>query len=117
MIRKLLISRKTILLFLGVALSAFLSLQVIHAESHKGDVQEQTDPKDDKTGSETTISLSQTIPNSASQINLGFDSYLLDEVTFSINNNEKPAVSELIKPRVHKAIRILLRKIVTPNAP
>lgn len=117
MIKKVLISQKRMHLIVGVLLSAFVCLQAIHAESNWEDAQELHDQTDSKTDSEASISLPQTIPNSASQINLGFDSYLLDEVTFQEENNQKTTPSELVTPRIHKAIRILLKRIVTPNAP
>ncbi|MEP5613639.1 MAG: hypothetical protein ABJP45_15415 [Cyclobacteriaceae bacterium] len=104
-------------LFFGIALSAFVLLQAMHMDAYEEDSQEQSDKTDSEAGSETSISLPQTIPNSASQINLGFDSYLLDEVTHSKETTEKSISSRLIVPRVHRAIQVLLRKIVSPNAP
>jgi len=117
MIKSLKISRQTMQLFFGIVLSAFVLLQAMHVDAYQEDSQEQSDKTDSETGSETSISLPQTIPNSASQINLGFDSYLLNEVTHGTEINEKSISSKLIVPRVHRAIQVLLRKIVSPNAP
>ncbi len=117
MIRKVLISHKRMQLVIGVLLSAFVFLQAIHTESNWDNRQEQQDQTDSNTDSETSVSLPQTIPNSATQINLEFDSYLLDEVIFEEENNKKSTSAELITPRIHKAIRILLKRIITPNAP
>lgn len=117
MIKRVSISRQTLQLFCGIALSVLVLVQAAYPVSYQEDSQEQSDSKDSETGSETSVLLPQTIPNSASQINLGFDSYLLDEVTHNENTNENSISSALIVPRVHKAIRVLLRKIVSPNAP
>ena len=117
MIKSISISRKTLELFCGITLSLFVLLQAVYPVSYEEDSQEQSDSKDSEAGSETTVSLPQTIPNSASQINLGFDSYLLDEFTHSEETSETSISSALIVPRVHKAIRVLLNKIVSPNAP
>ncbi len=113
------ISGKRLQLILGVLLSTFVLLQAIHTEPTWMDAQEQQDQADSSTDtdSESTVSLTQAIPNSASQINLAFESYLLNEVGFEEESKKKITSSELIKPRIHKAIRILLNRIVTPNAP
>lgn len=117
MIKRITKSRQTIQLFFGIVLSAFVLIQAVHAESGWQEAQEHSDQTDSETGSDASVSLPQTIPNSVSQINLAFDSYLLDEVTFSTGTDERKTSAALIAPRVHRAIRVLLRKIISPNAP
>lgn len=117
MIKKVLISKNVLHILFGTVLSAFILLQAIHTHDSWVDPQEQSDQSDSEAESETSFLLPQTIPNTATQINLGFDSYLLDEVELDDNSNARFSTSELIAPRIHKAIKVLLMKIVTPNAP
>lgn len=117
MIKNIRITHKSIQLFLGMALGVLVLMQAVHSSTYHSDVQEQQDQKGSEKNTESTLSVSQAIPNTTSQISLSFDSYLLDEVTFSEKNDVNSTTSDLIVSRIHKAMRVILISIVSPNAP
>ena len=117
MIKKSYISKQNMHLSLGVILSVFVLLQSVRISSVETDNKEQTDKKSSEKEAQASFSKAQAITNSSSQISLDFDSYLLNEVTFKKERNDKKSSTELLIQRIHKAIQILLRKIISPNAP
>jgi hypothetical protein len=117
MFKKKNIATKNLYLIFGILISAIVLLQAAHVTTYEIDGQEQSDQTESNEEAEIAISPSQAIPNSTSQINLGFDSYLLNEVTFNEEVDEKSSITDLIVPSVHKAIQVLLARIVSPNAP
>ncbi len=115
--RQINISKHSPHLTLGILLGAFVFVQPAYIIPQIEDKQGQNDEKEAEHDSESTVSQSQAIQNSSSQINLEFESYLLDEVTFKEEEDDKVSSADLVIPSIHTAIRILLRKIISPNAP
>lgn len=114
---KVYISRQFVHLLFGIFLGTFVLLQAVYVPPVSVDQQEQQDKKDAESEEKATVSQSQAVPNSSSQINLGFDSYLLEEVSHNEEDEDKMARSQPTIPGVRKAVRVLLRKIISPNAP
>ncbi|MEQ9403162.1 MAG: hypothetical protein RIM99_06245 [Cyclobacteriaceae bacterium] len=117
MLKKTYISKQTVQLFFGIILSVFVLTQSVQVATITTDIEKQTDQSESEKEAEASVVQSQAITNSTSQISLGFDSYLLDEVTFQEEESRRKISSELLIPTVHKAIWVLLRKIISPNAP
>lgn len=120
MIKKINISRQNVHLFFGILLSVFVlvqSAQVTSIAENSAEQTDQTDQKETEKNADVTVSQTQAIANSPSQINISFDSYLLDVVTFKEEKDEKKSVYQQVVPRVNNAIRVLLNKIISPNAP
>jgi len=63
------------------------------------------------------VSVSEAIPSSGSQINLGFHSILLQENTLSEETEDEGYLLENVVPSAQKALRVLLQRIISPNAP
>lgn len=113
------ISKQSIQLIFGVVLGGLVLLQSLHVTAGYIEVHDETGQKDKDSESapETTISYSQAITNTSLQLNLEFESYLLNVVSFKEEENEKKTSTKFLAPSARKAIRILLRKIISPNAP
>ena len=80
----------------------------------KVDEQEQSDD----TGEESQqLTLNEAVPFSVPQINLDFQSFLLEEVNFEEETEEKSTGLEAWAPAAQKALKVLLRRIISPNAP
>lgn len=117
MIKKTHIPRQNVHLFFGILLSIFVLVQSSQIAPLPQDTREQADQKETEKEATTTVSQAQAITNSPSQINVSFDFYLFDVVTFKKEEDGKKAVYKLAVPSVNNAIRVLLRKIISPNAP
>ena len=111
------ISKKTANLFFGIGISLLVTLQAIYAPSYLDVQPDKTEQGEESHSQESTVSSTQAIPNSSSQINVGFDSYLLEEVTFDEEGEENHGSGKVVTTRLHKAMRVLLQRIISPNAP
>lgn len=85
----------------------------LKAEIQK-DGQEQSD---EKTPESTQVVTNEAVTSTSSQINLGFQSYLLEEIIQSEGSQKKTIFQEYFLPSVNKALKVLLSRIVAPNAP
>ena len=81
------------------------------------DRQEQKSSDEGEPQEQQQITKTQAVPSSSLQINLNYQSYLLNEVVFNDEESEKEEASSQILPATQKAIKILLQRIISPNAP
>lgn len=77
------------------------------------DTQEQSDTGEDAQLVTQTIA----VPSSSLQINLDYQSYLLAEVFYQDEDEEKAPQVTLSLSSVQKVLKILFRRIISPNAP
>ena len=99
----------------GVLLALFVLTQAaIVPDQVAPDEQEQSDAKE---GNAQQITKAAAVPSSSFQINLDYQSYLLNEVFFQDEENDKTPIAELLVPNAQKALKILFRRIISPNAP
>lgn len=117
MIKKPNISRHNLHLFFGIILSVFVLVQSSVVAPLPTENQEQTDQKETEKEPTATVSKAQAIANSLSQINVSFDSYLLDVLTFTEAVDAKKSEYNLVVSGVNNAVRVLFGKIISPNAP
>lgn len=78
------------------------------------DKQEQADSEE---GEKQQIEQSVAVPSSAFQINLDYQSYLLTEVFYQDKETEKAPIVKILVPSAQKALKVLFRQIISPNAP
>ena len=115
--KQLFISEKNIRLIIGMLLGFFVLTQSVYdVPSNTADSQEQSAEDTANDLPDNVITQSKAL-TSSSQIELGFESYLLDERSFDEEQQGKVIPHELIAPRIHKAIRILFSRVIAPNAP
>ena len=72
---------------------------------------------DSEENQEQQLSKTPAVTASSLQINLDYQSYLLNEVFFQDEDEEKTTAIEEILPSAQKALKILFRRIISPNAP
>lgn len=63
------------------------------------------------------IQLADAVPSASSQVNLDFQSFLLKEVAFIEAAEVQKSSVDLFVSSAQKALRVLLQKIISPNAP
>ena len=78
------------------------------------DTQEQSDAENDEL---LQISETPAVPSSNLQINLDYQSYLLTEVIHPEEEEGKSQEEKLLLPTAQKALKVLFRRIISPNAP
>lgn len=110
------ISKGTIQITLGLLIGLFVLTQTV-VPSIQHEKTEQTEQSSEEENSYQELKLSDAIPSSSLQINLDFQSFLLEEVTMSDDNEDGRALSELALPSAQKALKVLFRRIISPNAP
>ncbi|MEM7297201.1 MAG: hypothetical protein AAF391_02920 [Bacteroidota bacterium] len=110
------ISQKTLQVLLGLFIGfVVLAQNTISVQSQQhDDAQEQSDEDESE---EKQLVLSQAVPSSTLQVNLDFQSFLLEEVTLDEEGEEQKASVLEWLPSAQKALKILFRRIISPNAP
>lgn len=99
----------------GVVLALFVLTQAaIVPDQIVPDKQEKNDSQEE---SEQQIAKAAAVPSSSFQINLDYQSYLLNEVFFQDQEKSKTPVIKRFIPNVQKALKVLFRRIISPNAP
>lgn len=78
------------------------------------DKQEQSDTESQEN---QQITKPAAVPSSSIQFNLDYQSYLLEEVFYKDEETENAPVVKQILPSAQKALKILFRQIISPNAP
>lgn len=63
------------------------------------------------------LQLADVIPTSSLQINLGFQSFLLEEVVLDEQEDEQISTRDILVQSSQKALKVLFRRIISPNAP
>lgn len=79
----------------------------------------EADPQEESgTSSEQEkVQISEAVTTSGSQINVEFQSFLLAEVILDSTGQEKKSPLDLLVPPAKKALNVLFRRIISPNAP
>lgn len=110
------ISKQSLQLFLGIFVGLFLLTQtdVIVVDSNV-DQQEQTESEEQ--GDQDQLSISEAVPSSGSQINLGFHSFLMQELVQHEEEDDQQSLEETIFGSTQKALKVLFRRIISVNAP
>ncbi|MEO9482585.1 MAG: hypothetical protein ABJG47_04040 [Ekhidna sp.] len=108
------IPKKTVHVAFGLFIALFVLTQAVIVPSQDTDRQEQADSEKEEV---QQLSKVAAVPSSSIQINLDYQSYLLTEVFFQHQKGEKISVEKLILPSTQKALKILFRQIISPNAP
>ncbi|WP_436517933.1 hypothetical protein [Ekhidna sp. To15] len=95
-------------------LALFVLTQAAIVPEQVADKQEQTDTEEDEV---QQITKSAAVQSSSIQINLDYQSYLLTEVFYQDREKEKVPDVKLLVPSAQKALKVLFRSIISPNAP
>lgn len=98
----------------GVAMALFVLTQAVIVPDQETDKQEQTDNENEEVQQFSKVT---AVPSSSLQINLDYQSYLLTEVFYQDEQENNTPVEKLILPTTQKALKILFRQIISPNAP
>lgn len=99
-------------LFVGLFVLAQISVTTYDIRIE--DTQEQPDGTQNK---KQQLKLAEAITSPLLQVNLNFQSFLLWEVAFEEDNEEKKSPLDTLVPSARKALKILFRKIISHNAP
>ncbi len=92
----------------------FVLTQAAVAPQYSADKQEQSDSK---ASENQQITKSAVVPTSTLQINLDYQSYLVSELFYQDDEDEKVPVVKTFLPATQKALKILFSRIISPNAP
>ena len=97
-------------------MSLFLLTQtdIIVVDSYS-DQQEQTESEEQESDDQLTIS--EAVTSSGPQINLGFQSFLMQELVQHEEEEDQRSSVRSFFDSTHKALKILFRRIISVNAP
>ena len=98
----------------GVFIALFVLTQAALVPDQLPDRQEQNNTEKGETPQLAKVA---AVQSSSLQINLDYQSYLLTEVFYQDQEEENAPVITLISPSAQKALKILFRRIISPNAP
>lgn len=92
----------------------FVLTQSVLVNEQITDSQEQSDTEneDKQQITKPNVALSTSL-----QINLDYQSYLVTEVFYQDVENKKTPLRTQIIPTLEKALKVLFRQIISPNAP
>jgi len=108
------ISKKLIQVLIGIFIGAFiLTVSTVNVTyESKKDTKEQSSSGE----RELQITRAEAITSSPGQINVEFQSFLLEEVVFVKDDDLKKPV-DILGDYTQKVFKILFRSIISPNAP
>ncbi|GAB4232909.1 MAG: hypothetical protein Tsb0034_05900 [Ekhidna sp.] len=112
------ISQKTVQVVFGLLLGLFVLAQTVPSTSvldEAKDTTEQSGTKDDHKSQQ--LSISEAIPYSTVQINLNFQSFLLQEIATRENESENESPLNYLEKSATKAFKVLFNRIISTNAP
>ena len=98
-------------------ISLFVLSQTVVIERSTNGADQQEESKSSEKENTQQSSISEAVPTSTSQINLDFQSFLLVEMIFDEEARETYSFAEDLDHSIKKAIKVLLSKIISPNAP
>lgn len=108
------ISKQSLYTVFGIMLGLLVLTQSAFEPEQIEDKQEQSDTEQNE---KQQFSKSVAVPSSSLQINLDYQSYLLNEVFFQDLEDEKNPDVKLCLHSAQKVLKILFRRIISPNAP
>ncbi|MEP0984595.1 hypothetical protein [Ekhidna sp.] len=108
------ISKKLFQTTFGIVIGLFVLTQSVLVNEQVPDNQEQSDSegKEKQQITKPTVALSTSL-----QINLDYQSYLVTEVFHQGVDDKKTPLKTRIIPTLEKALKVLFRQIISPNAP
>lgn len=109
------ISKPYIQLAFGLVLGLFVLSQsaAYSINTQTEEVKEEQKSKEGNT--EQYIKLADAVPSSSTQINIDYQSFLLEELTLDdVDEEPKPVRFDI---PLGKALKVLFRQIISPNAP
>lgn len=109
------ISLQKFQLLIGLLIGLFVLTQT--TVTSEVEVQKDSQEESGKTSHTDQIKVSEAVTSSGPQINLGFQSFLLQEVELNTDGEDKSSPLELLVPPAKKALKVLFRRIISPNAP
>lgn len=102
-------------LTLGLLIGVFVLSQSVYLKPEvQKDSQEQSEEKVPETAQVVT---SEAVTSTTLQFNLGFQSYLMEEILQPEVDQKKTLFQEYLLPSINKALKMLLSRIIAPNAP
>lgn len=109
------ISKLALQIVLGLFVGTFILTQSIYLKPEiQKDQQEQSG---EDIPESTQIVTSKAVTSSSLQLNLGFQSYLLEEIFQTEDGQEKAHLQDGFISTANKALKVLLSRIIAPNAP
>lgn len=100
---------------LGLLVGTFVLSQTIYlVPDTQKDTQEQSEEKVPET---VQVVTSEAVTSTSFQVNLGFQSYLLEEIFQTESNKKKTVLKDKFLSSASKALQVLLSRIIAPNAP
>jgi hypothetical protein len=108
------ISHKSLQTVFGILLGLLVLTQSAIVPEQIEDKQEQSDSQDNE---KQQLSKAEAVPSTSLQINLDYQSYLLNEVFHQDLEDQSAPIVKLTLPSAQKALKILFRRIISPNAP
>jgi len=111
------ISKQIIQVGLGLLIGLFVLVQSSHTQQDIRIKVVDKEQSDDSGQESQQLSLTEAVPFSVPQINLDFQSFLLEEVPFEKEPKEEDTGLDQWAPAAQKALKVLFRRIISPNAP
>ena len=103
---------------LGLFIGVFVLTQSTFQVATTGDKHQQEQQKDsNQKGKEQQVKINEAVTSPTSQINLDFQSFLLEEVHFDEKNEDQKSSEGFLAGSSQKVLRVLFRRIISPNAP
>ena len=110
------ISKTSIQLVIGLILGTFVisqsTLYSVNAQAEEVKKEQKSDEGD----KEQYLTLTNAIPSTPTQINLNYQSFLLEEL-YREEENESTNKTIRFDIPLGKALKVLFRQIISPNAP
>lgn len=110
------ISKQTLQLLMGVLVGFYVLTQTT-VTTHVIAAQDQQEQESEKETSTDQLTISEAVTLSGSQINLGFQSILLEEVAQDQEVKNQGSLLDGITLATQKALKILFSRIISTNAP
>ncbi|NQZ75869.1 MAG: hypothetical protein HRT61_07110 [Ekhidna sp.] len=98
----------------GVMIALFVLTQAVLVHEQ---VEDRTEQSDTENEGQQQISKAAVSHSSSLQLNLDYQSYLLSEVFYQESIDEEAPISYKIASTFEKALRVIFRQIISPNAP
>ncbi|MEM6734912.1 MAG: hypothetical protein AAF620_02465 [Bacteroidota bacterium] len=109
------ISSQRTQLLIGLLIGLFVLTQTSINSSEDIAKDNQEESNHSSTTEQTKVS--EAITSSGLQINLGFQSFLLQELVLDTRGVDTKSSLEVLVASIEEVLKVLLRRIISPNAP
>ncbi|MFK7954302.1 MAG: hypothetical protein AB8B73_15735 [Ekhidna sp.] len=109
------ISKLGLQIVLGLFVGTFILTQSIYLEPDT--YQDQQEQSSEDAPESTQVVISKAVTSSTVQFNLGFQSYLLEEIFQTEEGQKQTHLQDELISTANKALKVLLGRIIAPNAP